>query len=81
MALAGNYNVRRLSRYTSVARVNPDGLADLERAAFRETERRVRWCRWNQEWREKGKGTSILAETVSDGGARSTTRKKLKGKA
>jgi hypothetical protein len=41
--LAGN--VRRSSRNTSVARVNPEELAGLERAAFRETERGVRWCR------------------------------------
>jgi hypothetical protein len=53
MALAGNE--RRSSRNTSVARVNPDKLAGLERAAFRETERGVRWRRWNQEWREVGR--------------------------
>jgi hypothetical protein len=35
--------------------VNPDELASLERAAFRETERGVRWCRWNQEWRVVGR--------------------------
>jgi hypothetical protein len=43
MALAGN--VRRSSRNTSVARVNSEELAGLERAAFRESERGVRWCR------------------------------------
>jgi hypothetical protein len=45
-------NVRRLSRNTSIARVNPDEVAGLERSAFRKTERGVRWCRrWKQEWR------------------------------
>jgi hypothetical protein len=36
--------------------VNPDELAGLERAAFRETKRGVRWCRWNQELLEVGSG-------------------------
>jgi hypothetical protein len=54
MALAGS-NERRSSRNTSVARVNPDKLVGLERAAFRETERGVRWCQWSQEWREVGR--------------------------
>jgi hypothetical protein len=48
-------SVTRAGTCLLIARVNPDELMGLERAAFRETKRRVRWCQWNQEWREVGR--------------------------
>jgi hypothetical protein len=48
-------SVARAGTCLLIARVNPDELMGLERAAFRETKRRVRWCQWNQEWREVGR--------------------------
>jgi hypothetical protein len=81
MALAGNE--RRSSQNTSVARVNPDRLVGLERAAFIE----LRLSAWNAlvpvepgiGIRRKESGR-VVAETVPDGGARSTTRKMGEGR-